>query len=108
MRTYQPSKPTRNLSDQLMQRRNVIIGLIGTIASLATKAIAETSELVVPSFQSGRYQFTLLRPARELPSIRLFRLDGKTIDLASLRGQPVLLNFLGNLVRGVPDRITDP
>ena len=76
-----------------MQRRGVIIGLIGTVASLVSKATAETSELVVPSFQSGRYQFTVLRPARELPSIRLFRLDGKTIDLASLRGKPVLLNF---------------
>jgi len=93
MRTDQPSKPTRPLSNQLLQRRSVIIGFMGTIVSLATKATAETSELVVPSFQSGRYQFTLLRPARELPSIRLFRLDGKTIDLASLRGQPVLLNF---------------
>jgi thiol-disulfide isomerase/thioredoxin len=76
-----------------MRRRGVIIGLIGTIASLATKATAQTSELVVPSFQSGRYQFTVLRPARDLPSIRLFRLDGKTLDLASLRGQPILLNF---------------
>lgn len=76
-----------------MQRRSVILSLIGTVASFATKANAETSELVVPSLQSGRYQFTLLRPVRELPSIRLFRLDGKTIDLASLRGQPILLNF---------------
>ena len=76
-----------------MQRRSIIIGLIGTVVSLVSKATAETSELVVPSFQSGRYQFTVLRPVRELASIRLFRLDGKTIDLASLRGKPVLLNF---------------
>jgi hypothetical protein len=28
-----------------------------------------------------------------LPSIRLFSLGGGTLDLASLRGQPILLNF---------------
>ncbi len=47
----------------------------------------------VPAFQSGRYQFTILRPQRELPSIRLFRLEGGTLDLDSLRGKPVLVNF---------------
>jgi thiol-disulfide isomerase/thioredoxin len=46
-----------------------------------------------PVFQSGRYQFTMLRPQRELPAIRLFRLEGGTLDLASLRGKPVLVNF---------------
>ena len=43
--------------------------------------------------QSGRDQFTIIRPQREIPSIRLFQLEGGTIDLTTLRGKPILLNF---------------
>ncbi|QWG14246.1 TlpA family protein disulfide reductase [Bradyrhizobium sediminis] len=46
-----------------------------------------------PSFTSGRHQFTLLSPQRILPSVRLFSLGGGSFDLATLRGQPILLNF---------------
>lgn len=46
-----------------------------------------------PAFTSGRYQFTLLRPQQMLPSARLFHLDGGSLDLASFRGRPLLLNF---------------
>lgn len=85
--------PIAAIDSQLLQRRIVIGGLIGTVASLATEATAAAQELAVPVFQSGQYQFTILRPERELPSIRLFRLDGKTTDLLFLRGKPILLNF---------------
>ncbi len=85
--------PTSLSANWLPPRRTVIGGLIGAFASFATKAIAAPKALASPSFQSGRYQFTLLRPERELPAIRLFRFDGKTIDLSSLRGKPILLNF---------------
>ena len=75
-------------------RRDVALGsLIGTFAWLATDAVAAPQAPAVPSFQSGRYQFTIIQPQRELPSIRLFRLAGGTIDLSSLRGKPILLNF---------------
>ena len=75
-------------------RRDVILsGLIGSVTSLAVPAIAAAQTLDIPSFESGRYQFTVVRPQRELPSIRLFRLEGGTIDLSSLRGKPILLNF---------------
>ncbi len=94
MRTDQPGdRPVPRPSDQLPHRRTAIAGLIGAVASLATKATAAPQEPAFPSFQSGQYQFTLLRPMRELPSIRLVRLDGKTTELVSLRGKPILLNF---------------
>lgn len=46
-----------------------------------------------PTFTSGRYQFTLRRPQPLLPSVHLFHLDGGSLDLASFRGRPLLLNF---------------
>ena len=54
---------------------------------------AAAIETDVPRYESGRYQFTILRPTRELPPLRLFRLEGGTTDLPALRGKPILLNF---------------
>src|SRR5260370_27848192 len=83
--------PVRPSVDAPTRRDFVLSGLVGTLASLASPAIASPQAVDVPSFQSGRYQFTILRPQLELPSIRLFRLG--PIDLLSLRGKPILLNF---------------
>lgn len=74
-------------------RRKVLLrALAGMAAVLAPHEVAAI-EPDVPWFESGRYQFTILRPAQELPPLRLFRLDGGTTDLSSLRGRPILLNF---------------
>jgi thiol-disulfide isomerase/thioredoxin len=67
--------------------------MIGATVSLVAGAAAAAEDISMPSFESGRYQFTILRPQIEIPPIRLFGLDGKTIDLSSLRGRPILLNF---------------
>lgn len=75
------------------QRRQIIFGTVITLASIASGGQALAQEADIPSFQSGRFQFTMLRPRQTLPSIRLFRLDGTTSDLSSLRGRPILLNF---------------
>ncbi len=81
------------LRDQVASRRTVLRAVIGTSVSLAARAVMAAEDISIPSFESGRYQFTILRPQIELPPIRLFGLDGKTIDLSSLRGKPILLNF---------------
>ncbi|OJY10805.1 MAG: hypothetical protein BGP05_01780 [Rhizobiales bacterium 62-47] len=70
--------------------------LMRCLAGLAAGIAADQATAVeddVPNFESGRYQFTVLRPREQLPSVRLFRLDGGTTDLSSLLGKPILVNF---------------
>lgn len=74
----------------LASRRGAITGGLAAALSWLAPAGAETSP---PVFTSGKHQFTLVSPKRMLPSIRLFSLAGGTFDLASLRGEPILLNF---------------
>jgi thiol-disulfide isomerase/thioredoxin len=75
-------------------RRNAIAGGLAVIGSALWSdraAVADPAE--PPAFTSGRYQFTLLQPQQMLPSARLFHLNGGSLDLVSLRGRPLLLNF---------------
>ncbi|TQF34692.1 TlpA disulfide reductase family protein [Bradyrhizobium sp. UNPA324] len=74
-------------------RRAILLrALVGMAAEFAPRE-ATAAEDDVPGFASGRYQFTILRPPQELPPLRLFRLEGGTIDLSILRGKPILVNF---------------
>lgn len=80
-------------------RRSFTAGCVaGAVSSLLAGAGARAQAGIVdqgepPLFRSGRFQFTLIRPQIELPSIRLFGFDGGAVDLASFRGRPILLNF---------------
>lgn len=80
-------------ADLYVRRRAVLGGVLATIASLATGAAAGAEDSSPPPFTSGRFQLTMIRPQFEIPSVRLFGLNGPTIDLSWLRGRPVLLNF---------------
>ena len=82
-------RPDRIALD-LASRRGAITGGLAAALSWFAPAGAET---LPPVLTSGRHQFTLVSPRRMLPSIRLFNLGGGTLDLASPRGQPILLNF---------------
>jgi thiol-disulfide isomerase/thioredoxin len=74
-------------------RRDVLRRALAGMATGLLSREAPAIEADVPTFESGRYQFTILRPAQELPPLRLFRLEGGTTDLSALRGKPILLNF---------------
>jgi thiol-disulfide isomerase/thioredoxin len=94
MRANHPNAVTIQLSiDWSSQRRLVVTGLLGSLLSVAFEPFAVTEELDIPFFESGRYQFAILRPQKDMPFIRLFRLDGTTTELSALRGKPVVLNF---------------
>ena len=76
-----------------IRRRHFTFGLAASLVSIAMRENATAQESDIPYFRSGRFQFTILEPRQTLPSIMLFPLTGKAIDLASLRGRPILLNF---------------
>lgn len=84
---------TRKTVDVLSRRDVLRAALTAIPAALAPHAPNALAGAEMPRFESANHQFTIVRPERELPSIRLFRLEGGTIDLSSLRGKPILLNF---------------
>jgi thiol-disulfide isomerase/thioredoxin len=76
------------------QRRHVTFGLAASLITLAWPENARAAQAPeIPSFSSGRFQFTIVEPRQTIPSLILFPLKGRALDLASLRGRPVLLNF---------------
>jgi len=85
--------PIRPRVEWSTERRLIVTGLLGTLAALTFESSAKSEVPDIPGFESGRYQFTVLRPQRDIPPIRLFRLDGTTTKLSTLRGRPILLNF---------------
>lgn len=85
--------PYRGRADWQTQRRRLLLGTGAALASSATKRVAVALENDIPSFRSGGFQFTILRPRQQIPQVMLFRLDGTVTQLAALRGRPILLNF---------------
>jgi thiol-disulfide isomerase/thioredoxin len=78
---------------RMPSRRDVLLSTLAGMAVGVAWDEAAAIEADVSRFESGRYQFTILRPAQELPPLRLFRLEGGTTDLSAQRGKPILLNF---------------
>jgi thiol-disulfide isomerase/thioredoxin len=72
-------------------RRAVVAGMMGATASLAMPARAGAAG--PPPFATVRHQFTEVRGARPVPAVPIPRLGGGALDLASLRGKVVLVNF---------------
>ncbi|ANV99270.1 TlpA family protein disulfide reductase [Bradyrhizobium icense] len=75
-----------------LTRRTVVAGLLGAGAALSAASNRARAE-GPPPFATVRHQFIQLRGARPVPSVPIPRLSGGTIDLTSLRGKVVLVNF---------------
>ncbi|MBB5051831.1 MAG: TlpA family protein disulfide reductase [Afipia sp.] len=78
---------------RMPSRRTLLLRALASMAAGLASGEAAAVEDDVPNFESGRYQFTIVRPREQLPSVRLFRLGGGTTDLSSLLGKPLLVNF---------------
>src|ERR1019366_3588975 len=74
-------------------RRAVLAGLASSLSSAAEPAQAHQTADDPPLFQTSVSQFIVFDPPLAVPAIRLQRIDGKLIDLASFRGKAVLVNF---------------
>ena len=72
-------------------RRAVVAGMMGATASLALPARAGAGG--PPPFATVRHQFTEIRGARPVPAAPIPRLGAGALDLTSLRGKVVLVNF---------------
>jgi thiol-disulfide isomerase/thioredoxin len=72
-------------------RRTLVAGMMGAAASLAMPARAGAGG--PPPFATVRHQFTEIRGARPVPVLPIPRLGGGALDLTSLRGKVVLVNF---------------
>ncbi len=73
-------------------RRAILSGL----SALAGSSAARSEFFPAPEpplFRTARSQFTFVEPAVALPAIRIERIDGKLIDLSTLRGKVVLVNI---------------
>jgi thiol-disulfide isomerase/thioredoxin len=75
-------------------RRTFVTGMMGAAASLAIPALPGRARSGgPPPFATVRHQFTEVRGARPVPALPIPRLGGGALDLASLRGKVVLVNF---------------
>ena len=75
-------------------RRTVFAGMMGATVSLAMPALpGRAGAGGPPPFATVRHQFTEIRGARPVPVLPIPRLGKGTLDLTSLRGKVVLVNF---------------
>lgn len=84
----------RTVARSPISRRTLLKGALATTAaSVVGRADADARPDGPPPFGTPRHQFTVIRGARPIPPVPVPRLDGKPIDLSSLRGKVVLVNF---------------
>jgi thiol-disulfide isomerase/thioredoxin len=67
----------------------LLVGM-GTTAPFPAQGEPQTAP---PLLMSATSQFVELRPLAEAPPLKLERIDGRIVDLRSLRGKVVLLSF---------------
>ena len=81
-------------SVQPFTRRRLLKGMVATLTGVAGPSwSAGAIGAGPPMLETAGHQFTILNPAKPLPSVRLTRLDGVIHDFALFEGKAVLVNF---------------
>ena len=107
MRIGRPGDRTASPGDFGVSRRKVLKGMLGTTLLVVAGAAAAAEDISMPSFESGRYQFTTVRPQIEIPSNSVVwpqRQDDRSVVVSWTADA---LEFLGDVVRRLPDRAAD-
>lgn len=74
-------------------RRNILGSAAALfVASISRPAVA-SQDCLTKALLKGELPVVIFRAPRVLPPVTLFRLEGGHLDLASLRGKPMLVNF---------------
>ena len=74
-------------------RRAVVLGCASLLALPAAGHAATRSYDNPPLLMTPRHQFVIMYPPLAVPTVRLHRIDGRSVDLSMPRGKVVLLNF---------------
>lgn len=75
--------------------RRAVLGGLGGIALMPCLDVRSGARSAdgLPVFRNSRYQFTLIRPAKELRPLELKDLNGRAARLRPIRGKMLLINL---------------
>jgi thiol-disulfide isomerase/thioredoxin len=73
--------------------RRIFLALLVGMGMTAPFPAQSEPQTAPPPLMSATSQFVELRPLAEAPPLKLERIDGRIVDLRSLRGKVVLLSF---------------
>jgi thiol-disulfide isomerase/thioredoxin len=77
--------------DATFSRRTILLAAPALLT--ASRAAARDDDAWPPRFETGRSQFTVVRPRAPMPQLKLRDLHGKDVSLAAKPGRVLLINF---------------
>jgi len=89
----QPSGSCSGLRQDRLSRRCAIGGAAALLSVLSWRPASALSDCLSATTLKSGLPIAIIQPPRPLPAARLFRLEGGTVDLDSMRGKPLLTNF---------------
>jgi thiol-disulfide isomerase/thioredoxin len=76
-----------------LTRRSMLCATAALLIGSDHRSASAASDCLSSAISESGLQIAMIHPARPLPAVRLFRLEGGVLDLGTLRGKPALVNF---------------